>query len=191
MTMFGNPKPAASLSPGLLARKGQARPAMRSPGYGGFVAPGQAPDDLGWNDMGDGAAGIAHDGDAAAPHDPGASARDGIVPPPTGPIPAVLVEREALMAQIEAPAAVTSVSVATATRLQREARQGSKAALTLRVEADRHLRLRLAVAITNRSAQDLITQALDALIASLPEVAALVEQLPPAKVHRQRPSAAK
>lgn len=37
---------------GLLARKGQARPAMRSP----RLAPGSGPqdlDDLGWNDMGD------------------------------------------------------------------------------------------------------------------------------------------
>lgn len=37
----------ASLTAGLLARKGQARPAMRPQGYG-FASD----DDLGWNDMG-------------------------------------------------------------------------------------------------------------------------------------------
>ena len=43
-------RPYASLSSGLLARKGTAKPAMRPQGFsGGF-------EDLGWNDMGHGAA---------------------------------------------------------------------------------------------------------------------------------------
>jgi len=42
-------KPFASLSSGLLARKGAARPAMRPQGFG---QGGQALEDLGWNDMG-------------------------------------------------------------------------------------------------------------------------------------------
>jgi len=43
------PKPFASLSSGLLARKGAARPAMRPQGFGQGAA---GLEDLGWNDMG-------------------------------------------------------------------------------------------------------------------------------------------
>src|SRR3954465_12732625 len=50
--MITNPKPMASLSSGLLARKGHARPAMRPQGFVG-LNPATAQDDLGWNDMGD------------------------------------------------------------------------------------------------------------------------------------------
>src|SRR5256885_12401474 len=42
-------KPFASLSSGLLARKGAARPAMRPQGFGQV---GNSLEDLGWNDMG-------------------------------------------------------------------------------------------------------------------------------------------
>src|SRR5437899_160125 len=42
-------KPFASLSSGLLARKGAARPAMRPQGFGQV---GSSLEDLGWNDMG-------------------------------------------------------------------------------------------------------------------------------------------
>jgi len=41
-------RPFASLSSGLLARKGTARPAMRPQGF----VPNNAFEDLGWNDMG-------------------------------------------------------------------------------------------------------------------------------------------
>jgi len=43
-------RPYASLSSGLLARKGTAKPAMRPQGFSGNF------EDLGWNDMGHGAA---------------------------------------------------------------------------------------------------------------------------------------
>ena len=46
---MGEPKAFASLSSGLLARKGAARPAMRPQGFGQV---GANMDDLGWNDMG-------------------------------------------------------------------------------------------------------------------------------------------
>lgn len=173
--MFGSSKPMASLSSGLLARKGQARPAMRSQGFGGFAGTPQAGDDLGWNDMG------PSEGPAPEPAPPVLATEAAV---PAGPVPPVLVQREALAARIGSPAATKSVSVATATRIRRETRQGGKAAFTLRVDADRHLRLRLASAITNRSAQDLVTEALDALLAAVPEVEALVAQLPPAKAAR-------
>ena len=46
--MMGEPKAFASLSSGLLARKGAARP-MRPQGFGQV---GSGLEDLGWNDMG-------------------------------------------------------------------------------------------------------------------------------------------
>jgi hypothetical protein len=46
---MGEPKAFASLSSGLLARKGAARPAMRPQGFGQV---GSSVEDLGWNDMG-------------------------------------------------------------------------------------------------------------------------------------------
>ena len=46
---MNEPKPIASLSSGLLARKGAARPAMRPQG---FQQVGGNLEDLGWNDMG-------------------------------------------------------------------------------------------------------------------------------------------
>ncbi len=52
---MGEPKPLASLSAGLLARKGAARPAMRRQPLGSGPAATfgqQGYDDLGWNDMG-------------------------------------------------------------------------------------------------------------------------------------------
>jgi hypothetical protein len=182
--MFGSSKPMASLSSGLLARKGQARPAMRSQGFGGFAGTGPAADDLGWNDMGGSEAPGAPAPLAPAPVAPATVAPAPAVAAPVasaGPVPTVLVQRELLAAQIESPAAVKSVSVATATRIRRETQHGGKAAFTLRVDADRHLRLRLASAITNRSAQDLVTEALDALLGAVPEVEALVAQLPTAR----------
>ncbi|MFD1033373.1 hypothetical protein ACFQ15_01765 [Sphingomonas hankookensis] len=43
------PRTPAQIDPGLLARKGEARPAMRPHG----TAPADDGDDLGWNDLGD------------------------------------------------------------------------------------------------------------------------------------------
>jgi hypothetical protein len=209
--MFGSSKPMGSLSSGLLARKGQARPAMRPQGFGGFGGVTQGLDDLGWNDMGgrDAAAEPVVQpvaADAPAPEAPLAPVAVPLAPPVVAaepaapvlvplaaalpeagaePIPTVLVEREALKAQVETPAAVKSVSLPTAARLRRETQHAGKAAFTLRVDADRHLRLRIATAITNRSAQDLVTQGLDALLGAIPEVEALVSQLPRAAAPRK------
>ncbi len=177
---MAQPKALASLSSTLLARKGTARPAMRPQGFGGgFSNVTSTADDLGWNDMG-------------APEPAQAAPVAGPVAGPV-PVPAVLVEREELKAEIErvaapaaeaAPVAVKLVSVATATRIGRESAaltKKSKAAFTLRLETERHLRLRLASAVTNLSSQKLVTQALDAFLSSLPEVDALIAQLPPVK----------
>ena len=193
--MFGSSKPIASLSSGLLARKGQARPAMRSQGFGSFGSVQQGADDLGWNDMGPGEPPAAAPvvAPVAAPVTPITAPVTPFMSGPAAepaaaevgePVPVVLVQRALLSEQIAAPEVTKSVSVATATRIRRETQHGGKAAFTLRVDADRHLRLRLASAITNRSAQDLVTEALDALLGAVPEVEALVAQLPPAKARR-------
>lgn len=172
-----SPKPFASLSGGLLARKGAARPAMRPQGFASLAPSPQQLEDLGWNDMGTEAA------PAPAP-----------VPQPEAEKPPVLVVREALAEAvaapaepiesapaeaIEAPRAVKSVSVATATRLSKETAHKGRAAFTLRLDAERHLKLRLASALSNQSAQQLVAHALDGFLAAMPEVAALAAQLPP------------
>lgn len=176
--MLGQAKPFASLSSGLLARKGAARPAMRPQGYASLAPSSQQLEDLGWNDMGQEAS------------------------PPPAPVekPPVLVEREALAevieTPVEAPASATveaaepnvppvvtnSVSVATASRLSRETAHKGRAAFTLRLDAERHLKLRLASAMTHRSAQQLVAHALDQFLETMPEVDALCAQLPPQKL---------
>lgn len=55
--------------------------------------------------------------------------------------------------------------------------QGKRAAFTLRLDAERHLQLRLASTITGRSAQQIVTDALDAFLAEKPELAALASQV--------------
>ena len=202
--MIGSSKPLASLSATLLARKGTARPAMRPQGFGGFGAPPSAHDDLGWNDMGDSApleapvpvvlvqrealheefAPVTPDATVAVPAMPVIEA-----PVAEATVAEAAVEPEApVVAQVAAPepepeAAVRRpVSVATATRIRRETNAKhvvrAKSAFTLRLDSDRHLKLRLASAMQNRSAQLLVTEALDAFLETLPEVAALVSQLP-------------
>lgn len=48
------------------------------------------------------------------------------------------------------------------------------AAFTLRVEPERHLRLRLACAVTGRSAQQIVTDALDTFLATVPGIDAMI-----------------
>jgi predicted DNA-binding protein len=55
-----------------------------------------------------------------------------------------------------------------------------KAAFTLRLDQERHLRLRLASAVTGRSAQQLVTEALDQYLESLEGIHALASQIDPA-----------
>jgi hypothetical protein len=52
----------------------------------------------------------------------------------------------------------------------------SKAAFTLRLDPDRHLKLRLACAVNARSAQQLVTDALDHLLGDMPELEAMAEK---------------
>ena len=161
---MNEPKPFASLSPTLLARKGGARPAMR---------PQMLPltqtvdavdhsfnDDLGWNDMG-------HDDGPEEGHLPSRAFHGADVVPI---VPDVLRQQEALAARLANPVH--------SDRPRRSAlSEGRRAAFTLRVDAERHLKLRLACTLDGRSAQQLVTDALDQLLDGLPEVAALAAQV--------------
>lgn len=232
MTM-PEPKPLASLSAGLLARKGAARPAMRRqaqlPGSAAF-----AHDDLGWNDMGYGQMGydvdpghgvaeesrvtghgltpMGREDDAGAMRDLSAAIDRVIDPAPQAeavvapiqaetPIPAP-VEAPQVHRQIErieqeyAPAAevqpvvapepvapvVAAPAAAPAPRRapSARARAGSRGAFafTLRLDPERHLRLRLASATSNRSLQQILVGLVDDFLASQPEIDAFAARLP-------------
>lgn len=142
----------ASLNPSLLARKGGAKPAMR-PQHGLTTPPMPSPDlleDLGWNDMG---------------HN----------------------DSEPVVAQTHAPANIVALApqdnavhrqqqeiaervVAPARRRTPALERGKRAAFTLRLDAERHLKLRLACTVRNRSAQQIVTEALDRLLGDMPDV---------------------
>jgi hypothetical protein len=192
-------KPFASLSSGLLARKGAARPAMRPQGFGQGA---NGLDDLGWNDMGfepPKPAEVARDG----AHD--AFGDDVVEHPrahPTGLTPihspvhdqqAEIAERmngepvedeDAQSAELDEPVVeelpppppppivVPIATVAPRRSPSARAAPGSKgkAAFTLRLDPDRHLKLRLACAVDGRSAQQLVTDALDQLLERMPEL---------------------
>jgi hypothetical protein len=206
--MINDARSYASLSSGLLARKGAAKPAMRPQGFGhhaGF-------DDLGWNDMGsqsgqhhEPAPEDAFEGDLPE-HVPSSIAA--LTPAPklakAAPSeaeehaePEVVAQQRAIAesfpaeAEAEEEEALPPPSPAVVPLRKRQAIPapvasvgGRKAAFTLRLDADRHLRLRLATAVTGRSAQQIVTGALDALLATIPELEALAERVPPATAKR-------
>ena len=82
---------------------------------------------------------------------------------------------------IVAAAPVSAPALAPASIPARE-----KAAFTLRLDPGRHLRLRLACAVTRRSAQQIVTGALDEYLASLPELDTLAEHVPAQAGKRRR-----
>lgn len=212
MSFGGTSKPMASLSSGLLARKGHARPAMRPQGY---VSLTPSHEDLGWNDMGDEFAQQFQPQPQVPAQAPAAYVAPVAVPPAapiSAPAPEVLRQRAALESftppvvepvfapapepvalepvapqpvaaapeplPTPAPAPRAIVTTGTLARVAKQVNTGkSKAAFTLRLDNDRHLRLRLASAVTNRSAQQLVTEALDAFLESLTDVDALANQL--------------
>lgn len=55
------------------------------------------------------------------------------------------------------------------------AAEGRKAAFTLRLDPERHLRLRLACTLDSRSAQALVTDAIDRLLDAMPELDTLAQ----------------
>lgn len=225
---MGEPKAFASLSSGLLARKGAARPAMKPQGFG---QGGAGMEDLGWNDMGfeppkpviaplrdedhdafgdeltdhplrnpiaalTPIASAVHDQQAeiaerfAAQDEDGEDGEDenGEYVDET----AELYDSEAEDADPVAAAVAESAPVlvipqraaapvASPVRPRRpRAAPGSKgkAAFTLRLDPARHLKLRLACAVDGRSAQQLVTDALDQLLLAMPELESMAEKAP-------------
>lgn len=191
-------KPFASLSSGLLARKGDARPAMRRQLNNGHIeTAANVQDDLGWNDMGYDV-NPDHDAPMEYAHDMGQNPLAAAVPDVK---PEVKAQQDRIAEQLHvqaeetaalyvaaptasvvsiAPAKSAVITSAVTKAKTPRAAPGTKekSAFTLRLDGDRHLRLRLACAVSNRSAQQLVTVALDAFIASMPEIGALAAQIP-------------
>ncbi|RXZ65520.1 hypothetical protein [Pelagerythrobacter rhizovicinus] len=175
----------ASLNSSLLARKGGARPAMR-PQSALITSHAAVPDnveDLGWNDMGADdeparEAEVLQLTPSPANHATAAEAREidheahgqlegsGPPEPPVRQQQAVLAER--MNAPIESHDGPVRRSAL---------KRGKRAAFTLRLDAERHLKLRLACTVRNRSAQQIVTEALDALLARMPELDGLAAQI--------------
>lgn len=177
---MNEPKPFASLSPSLLARKGGARPAMRPQlmpmSYDdqrrmGFYPPAQdetSQDDLGWNDMGEDACAFT-----AETPDKAATAADIVAiaadPLPEPAQPEVLRRIESLAGAMLDAASASPDAASPARRPRGSAlKDGRKAAFTLRLDGPRHLRLRLACAVENRSAQQIVVEALDRFLETKP-----------------------
>ncbi|MCY7339067.1 MAG: hypothetical protein LH465_03825 [Sphingomonas bacterium] len=78
------------------------------------------------------------------------------------------------------PVAAPVAPVAPVRAIRPRAAPGSKAkaAFTLRLDGQRHLKLRLACAVTGRSAQQLVTDALDQLLETMPELDTMAERAP-------------
>ncbi|MEZ5680382.1 MAG: hypothetical protein R3E14_03705 [Erythrobacter sp.] len=156
----------ASLSPTLLARKGGAKPAMRpQSGIPGPVDGKEAAanlEDLGWNDMGD----EAEPTDKVVKLAPQAANEAGA---PNH----VRQSLDRIAAHLEKPAKPEPRPVVR----QAASSRGKRAAFTLRLDHQRHLKLRLACTVRGRSAQQLVTDALDALLAEMPEISSLAAQV--------------
>ena len=223
---MAEPKPFASLSSGLLARKGAARPAMKPQGFGQMG--GGNLEDLGWNDMGFDPPKPA---DAPRDEDHDAFGEDVVEHPrahPTGLTPvgspvhdqqaeiadrfgdsdqaedeeldetAELYDPETESSNVDGDAAedagiepeptfvrpvkpaVAAVTPNPAPRRAPRARSApgskGKAAFTLRLDPSRHLKLRLACAVNGRSAQQIVTDALDQLLTNMPELDSMAEK---------------
>jgi len=192
------PKPFASLSSGLLARKGAARPAMKPQGFGQMG--GGNLEDLGWNDMGFEPPKPAVVPLRDADHDAFGEEIDGEARVhPTGLTPvqspvhsqqSELADRlgaegeeldetaELLDAEPEALPLIQVPAPAPRRAPRPRAAPGSKgkAAFTLRLDPQRHLKLRLACAVNGRSAQQIVTDALDQLLGGMPELEGMAEK---------------
>jgi hypothetical protein len=225
---MGEPKAFASLSSGLLARKGAARPAMRPQGFGQV---GSGVEDLGWDDMGfeppkpslapvrdedhdafgeelpdqplrnpiaalTPIASPVHDQQAEiaerfASHDEDGEDEDGeyvdetaeLCDPAEADAAAEAVAESQSAAVLTIPVRAPSPEPAPARPRKPRAAPGSKgkAAFTLRLDPARHLKLRLACAVSGRSAQQLVTDALDQLLNNMPELDSMAERAPRAK----------
>ncbi|MEJ5975214.1 hypothetical protein WG901_01090 [Novosphingobium sp. PS1R-30] len=190
-------RPVASLSPTLLARKGAARPAMRpqlQPLRAFQDNAARQLDDLGWNDMGaeaDAAVVAAAVIETPAPLEEIQTAEIVALTPEIEiapvPVPEIVQQLAKIAARVSGKGkavepAKTALAKAELAKVDPGSRRsalsdGRRAAFTLRLDSERHLKLRLACVTSNRSAQQLVTEALDRLIADLPDVADLAAQV--------------
>ena len=219
---MSEPKPLASLSSSLLARKGGARPAMRRQGMAFPAYSEHEHEDLGWNDMGydTNPDHEAPQSDDYGPEDSGQYHYNPLAGAIPEVVPAVRKQQEEIAAKlslqsqreaeiIAEPEQQTAVSViapaverpivgstplprkkvveitdgarqsATIRRPAQKSRTGkAKIAFTLRLDPDRHLKLRLATAVENVSAQQLVTKAVDEYLKTIPELEGLAERIP-------------
>jgi len=233
---MAEPKPFASLTSGLLARKGGARPAMRRQSINLANAQPSHLEDLGWNDMGydvdpetethappsitfkplanaipevvrqqdrlaaemgeEEAAESINESEAEVEAEESAGtplsnavkhtarATDDARPRKTMALPPVNAAEQADALEAAAASPVAEMVAAKPERAVqpvapvRSANSGKRAAFTLRVDPDRHLRLRLACAVRGQSAQALVTEALDQFLNSMPEVDELARRVP-------------
>ena len=169
-------RPCASLGPLLLARKGTAKPAMRAQletvGHAQFTEVDElaaSQEALGWNDMGED---LIEDGSMGdAPVVPAAEVTE----------PAVRRQLDELVHRIADSnlAAFQAAEQAAPVAVETPAEQGRRAAFTLRLDEERHLRLRLASTVQGESAQALVTRALDSLLSQMPEIENLAAQVRP------------
>ncbi|MCL6250913.1 hypothetical protein M3P36_07650 [Altererythrobacter sp. KTW20L] len=171
------PKGMASLGPLLLARKGTAKPAMRAQLEAN--ARGNADqlideldelassqEDLGWNDMGESDLGV------------GETPVDDLALPAAPAEPAVRRQQVDLLHRI-ADANLAAFQAAENHNSSASPETGRRAAFTLRLDEERHLRLRLASTVQGESAQALVTRALDSLLSQMPEIEQLATQVRP------------
>lgn len=150
----------ASLTSGLLARKGGAKPAMR-PSLGTSIT--TSLEDLGWNDMG-------HEVETP------------VVAEIAQPVPEPIKYQEAIAEEFAAPVKAVVRPVKPVSRVAKKPELAvGKVAFTLRLDAERHLRLRLACAVSNRSAQKVVLDALDAFLNAHPEIDELAGHVPSLK----------
>ena len=162
----------ASLGPTLLARKGGAKPAMRPqlaplPELTGTAADEQL-EDLGWNDMG------GEDEISTAPE----SAQ--VVSITHSAKHVAANDAEGVLIQTKPASAKKKASVKTAKKTSAKAKavqSARRAAFTLRLDTDRHLKLRLAATMHGISAQALVTQAIDAAFAEIEDLDLLVSRM--------------
>jgi hypothetical protein len=205
-------KPYASLSSGLLARKGGAKPAMRPQGFNGFNGgpgfnAGGSLEDLGWDDMGPedefhshgGPIGLTpaprghheheaheHEVHEEEPFEQADLTEEAPLAHPVEHVQQPIVAQQPVIAPppvVEQQRALReSFSEGEVVELPRRraapASVKAKAAFTLRLDPERHLKLRLASAVTRLSAQQLVTGALDDFLNSLPELEAMADRVP-------------
>jgi predicted transcriptional regulator len=206
-------RPVASLTGGLLARRGAARPAMRRQAANHLDLPLSAHEDLGWNDIGEDferppmpvptTLGLTPP-DQDPPHEqefeeayetdlgPAEDATDvfdvphEVAPPAPAPISPLTERLEAIAERIKhhpprdtgfQPMVARKVAPRRTPARADGMQLGRKAAFTLRLDPERHLRLRLLSALRHRSSQQLLIEALDALLAGCEKVEDLAAQV--------------